>query len=280
MATLYFNGASSGDWSDLANWWDDSGFSTPAASLPSSSDSVIASAGIFYNTGSSPTVVDFTLNDPDTSSYNLGIDITVTGIATFNDTAYHSGVITGNATFNDMAFNTGTIYGDATFNNYSYASGTISGHATFNDYSASQSGGSLATATFNDYSYNEGGVSSDATFNDSAYNAGSVSGDATLSYIVPIDGAATDVNGRANGLVYGTTYGAGSAVITEWVFSGTNNDGYVTGDATFVGSRYNNGTVDGDATFRDQSYNKKGIVGQVILAYDKGVNGSSILGIV
>ncbi len=34
-ATLYFNGAQNGNWSNLGNWWQDSGFTTPAVAVPS-----------------------------------------------------------------------------------------------------------------------------------------------------------------------------------------------------------------------------------------------------
>jgi len=53
-----------------------------------------------------------------------------------------------------------------------------------------------------------------------------------------------------------------------------NNDGYVTARNNFYG------LVNGDATFRGSAYNKSNIGGNVILAYEKGINGSSILGIV
>jgi hypothetical protein len=56
--------------------------------------------------------------------------------------------------------------------------------------------------------------------------------------------------------------------------------GTITGDCTFNNSSFNDGTIYGNATFRGSSYNKRGINGDVILAYEKGINGSSILGIV
>jgi hypothetical protein len=58
------------------------------------------------------------------------------------------------------------------------------------------------------------------------------------------------------------------------------NYGTVTGDATFNDYSYTNGTVSGNATFSGNSYNRYGINGTVTLAYDRGINGSSILGVV
>lgn len=136
MATLYFNGAVDGDWNNLSNWWDDSGFTTPASALPTSSDSVVASATISSNGGSAPTVVNFTING---SNQYLGITLTVTGIATFNDTTYNVGNITGEVEFNDSSANgqLGSIIGNVTFNDNSiHALGAnINGNATFNNSS-------------------------------------------------------------------------------------------------------------------------------------------------
>jgi hypothetical protein len=110
--TLYFSGEEDQSWATLGNWWDDAGHTIPAASLPTSSDSVVVSVSI---TASGQTVVDFTLESNGDAS-GLSGTLTVTGNATFNDTHANYGTVTGDATFNDSSVNAGAVTGTATFN--------------------------------------------------------------------------------------------------------------------------------------------------------------------
>ena len=226
MATFYFNGAVDGEWQTLGNWWMDDTFTTQATALPTSVDDVIATASIASNSGSEPTVANFTLNDPNGNAPIpplIGISITVNGNATFNDGSGNSGgTVTGDATFNDFSYNSGPVTGNATFNGSSINYSTVTGNATFNGSS-----------------YNGGTVSGNATFNDFSYN------------------------------YYG-------------IVSGT-----VSGNATFNGSSYNNGgIVYGNATFSLSAASNQiaagwsGSYGSVSFAYEKGINGSSILGVI
>jgi hypothetical protein len=143
-ATLYFDGDVDSAWTTVGNWWLDAGHTQPAGRLPTSADSVVASAGI---TASGQTVVDFTLNDPNLVGNSLEGALTVTGMATFNDATLNEGTVTGTATFNDFSTNDGTIVGDATFNGNSVNNGTITGNATFNDISFN---GGIVTGTITD----------------------------------------------------------------------------------------------------------------------------------
>jgi len=138
-ATLYFDGAVDSAWTTLGNWWLDAGHTEPAGRLPSEIDSVVATANI---TASGQTVVDFTLNDPEGDSFTLIGTLTVTGMATFNDSSYNAGTLTGNATFNDVSVNLNivTVTGNATFNGFSTNEGTITGTATFNDFACNVDG--------------------------------------------------------------------------------------------------------------------------------------------
>jgi hypothetical protein len=143
-AILYFDGAVDGAWTTVGNWWLDDAHTEPAGRLPTSADSVVASAGI---TASGQTVVDFTLDDPSEGDFfSLSGTLTVTGVATFNGEAGigNSSTVTGNATFNDGSYNTGTVTGNATFNNNSFNSGTVTGTATFTG-SACNGGGTAGT---------------------------------------------------------------------------------------------------------------------------------------
>lgn len=148
MATFYFNGAVDGEWTELGNWWMDDNFTTQATSLPTNSDDVIATGSFFVvNSGSEPTVANFTAF----GSLDFDMSITVTGMVTLNDAARILGTITGNATFNGSVENIANVIGNATFNDSSSNVATVTGDATFNDYSQNYSAVN-GNATFNDSS--------------------------------------------------------------------------------------------------------------------------------
>jgi hypothetical protein len=128
-AILYFDGAVDEFWTTVGNWWLDDAHTEPAGRLPTSADSVVASASI---DASGQTVADFTLNSPGFAGNELNGELTVTGNATFNDNSVNYGTITGNATFNGSSSNDGTIVGDATFNGNSGNNGTVTGTITDN----------------------------------------------------------------------------------------------------------------------------------------------------
>jgi hypothetical protein len=122
--TLYFDGAVDSDWAEVGNWWLDDEHTEPAGRLPAEIDSVVATASINLNGGSVPTVANFTLADG-----FLEIPVTVTAMATFSNSATlgGGGTITGNATFNDTAQNFGTVTGTATFNDSACNAGGTAG---------------------------------------------------------------------------------------------------------------------------------------------------------
>jgi hypothetical protein len=170
-ATLYFNGAVDDDWTEVGNWWLDDEHTEPAGRLPTSADSVVATASI---TASGQTVVNFTM-----SAGGLVGNLNVTGMATFNGDSINDATLNGNATFNGSLYNGGTVTGNATFNGSSYNNGgTVTGNATFNGSS-----------------YNDGTVGGDATFNDGSANYGFVTGTATFT------GSACNFEGTAGTFV-------------------------------------------------------------------------------
>jgi hypothetical protein len=124
-ATLYFDGDVDSAWTTVGNWWLDDAHTQAAGRLPTSADSVVASASI---TASGQTVVDFTLSGSDKT---LSGTLTVTGNATFNENSENLGTVTGNATFNDSSAHSNTIIGNATFNDTSFNFGGVTGTATF-----------------------------------------------------------------------------------------------------------------------------------------------------
>ena len=250
-----------------------------ATALPTSTDDAVVLANVASVAGGPPTVANLTVY-----ATKLTIPITVTGMATFDNYAYndYSGTVTGNATFNNYSYNVGTVTGNATFDNYSYnadsvGTGTVSGDATFDNY-AWNNGYVIGNATFGTGSYNEpmGGIGLDATFNSDAYNDGYVSGNATFNDYSRLIGSTINGNATFNDYAYvGDGYGriTGNAEF--------NDNSYIHRHAPGnVYSSFFVNVVGGTATFRGNARNDGGIYGGTVLAYEKGINGSSILGVV
>ena len=190
----------------------------------------------------------------------------VTGDATFNDFSTQSGTVGGNATFNDSSINYGTVTGDATFNGISYNNGTVTGDATVNGISYNNYGTVSGNATFNDFSYNNSTVTGDATFNGISYNLinGTVSGDATFN----------DSSGNS-GTVTGNATFNDSTTLREYSSVGGN----VTFSEIAVELTLNNlknfGLLD-----INLNYGSIIDVDATTIIQLRGVNGSSILGVV
>ena len=199
---LYFNGAIDNDWNTLGNWWNDSNYTDPATSLPSSIDNIFVvyesggTTGIFTNSGSVPTINNLYITSNNNEAY-ISIEINVLGLATFDGP-----------------------------NTYLYTTTPQSGHAIINGNCLFINGSSPWSTVVEPP---EVTINGNVTFNDNSYN-----------------------------------YRA-----------------YINGNAIFNDNSYNNnGTINGNVTFRGSSYNRSGITGSVTIAYEKGINGSSILGIV
>ncbi len=82
--------ASSTDWDDVAAWWLDAGMTNAAHRVPSSIDDVFINDSITTNSGAPAVVNNLTVNN----ASDVGIDITVVGSATFNNTSTNSATIT------------------------------------------------------------------------------------------------------------------------------------------------------------------------------------------
>jgi len=152
-ATLYFyyEDAEEADsaWTEVGNWWLDAEHTEPAGRLPTSDESVVATASI---TASGQTVVDFTLFYKE-----LFGTLTVTGMATFDLDSGNRGTLNGNATFINGSVNAGTVAGNATFNDNSFNDNAVTGDATFND-SSTNNRFVTGTATFTGNACNDGGT--------------------------------------------------------------------------------------------------------------------------
>ena len=240
--TLYYNNGygQNNEWNDQKNWFFDTNYSYLPSFIPTSANNVITNNSISTNGAGEPTVKNFSALTCET----LGINLTVTGMATFTCSSPNvpipSGTtLTGNATFNSWASLEGTVTGSGIFNNFGTNNNGTVGYGIFNSSSSNgRNGGG--------YGASNGYVTNNAVFNDSSTNGGG--------------------QGGSKGIVSGNAIFNDSSVNN--CYFDINGSPPETGDGFVVGS----------ATFKGQSTNKKG-VGSVILAYDKGINGSNILGI-
>jgi hypothetical protein len=345
MATLYFNAAVDTDWATLGNWWTDAACTLAAAGLPTSSDSVVATASIDSISMATPTVVNFT-----TSAY-LQAAVTVTGVATFSGSnatlTGGTGVINGNAVFQNGAklWQYGYVTGNATFHDtaYTHSQVSVDGNvtvtaSTFSDYPLNLSGNSVGgTVTFSsatpvvfnlayffiggwsgyyplipDVSRFTAGpptwnLASSQTMqplpgnvngSDATTIGDNVSGNLTLSggYMTngTVGGNASFVNGAAfsNGNISGNAtfasngYASGSP---PWAWYGGSFP-YVAGSATFTGAGSYAAWLTVGGEFRPDVASAQRMLsednignttnGNVTITYERGVNGSSILGVV
>jgi hypothetical protein len=162
--TLYYNDATAdNDWNTLGNWWNDSGHTDAAASLPANGDSVVISASVSVPPATPLTLVAVTVTDGT-------VDLEgVTSFFTFSGTSAIRGEPVGDALFSDSATLVAgfTLTGNAEFTGTSQLLGTVIGDANFAD--ASVLDGS-ATVTGN------------ALFEDDASQLGTVQGDSTYVY--------------------------------------------------------------------------------------------------
>jgi len=134
FTTSYFSG---GDLSSPSNWWDDAGFTDPAASLPNSN-----------------TIVYITENATSGSLVCASADISnasnagnITGVCIFNGTSSNSGSVTGVCSFNDTSSNSGSVAGNCTFNGSSSNTGSITGNASVYHPAQNPLGGSVSGTT-------------------------------------------------------------------------------------------------------------------------------------
>jgi hypothetical protein len=266
-----------------------------ATALPTSTDDVYVNGSI---TGNGSTVKDFTIE----AAYYSGTvtfsgTLTVTGVASFIGSDFSSrcineGTITGNAAFNYYSFNgdTGVVTGNATFDNSSSNLGVVTGNATFSNYS--RNGDRYGTAATQGY------VGGNATFNDSCtqdssqmlsfgdLDAAGVGGTATFN------DSSRAAGGYCPTAIFNDSSSLGYPAEYDWSWGqvGTatfNDNSYVAAGA--LQSLYALGVYScmGSPTFRDNARNNLGLLPssyeptpEVTLAYDKGINGSSILGVV
>lgn len=202
---FYFNNAGgNNDFTTLANWWEDAGFSVPASVVPEVNDNIhiyedmqtgaaaVVANATFYNGksfgnggatlratstitfngngggGNNGTLYANTFVFSGTSGNNGNIsgpgDTPVAGGISFQDTAIQSGIVIGNPTF---------------FNSSEMAGGEVTGNAIFAQTSKLTNGAVHGTAEFanNAYMIGSGHVDGDITFGGSSqWYSGSTNG--------------------------------------------------------------------------------------------------------
>lgn len=286
MATLYFNNAEDDqEWSTLGNWWLNAACTTPATSLPTSSDSVEQGdgygGGTVYNSGSEPTVVN--VNMPNTELY---FSITVTGLAIIyrlGSLASPYSTLTGDAVLADIFG--GIVTGDATISG-ALNLGSVGGTATFTGVTVGDGliDGTVGSGVFynNTQCVANQTVTNNATFNDSSVCNGTVGGDATFNDDAIGESGTIDGDGTFNDRTFNINMSVGGEV-KMYDYSNAQYDGEsVIGGITF----YDNSTC--SSPFLDFGVNVVGspIVlteplggGQLWFIRRSGINGSSILGV-
>jgi hypothetical protein len=204
----------------------------------------------------------------------------VYGNVTFNNNSKNLGIINGNATFNNNAKNAGLNY------NNNSSLGTVTGTAAFtnSNYSIADMGESLfgnitllifsSTTPITFTAYGTDTFSGNTTswtfganpiwnFTENSYNLGTIN-KGTVNY---------------NGLTGTNQYGVftGGRKTSAIGIPITVTDSAIFTNDSVLGF---NGSITGNVIFRKKARNLSSISGSVTLDYDKGVNGSSILGIV
>ena len=237
------------------------------------------------------------------SSYNRNY---ITGDCTFYDVSS-----TGtNYDYGYPGISTGAfITGNCTFRGSSRLIATVSGTSVFYDSAAIDAYGyHVGNCTFNNSSQNlsdglymsqSWGISGSAVFNDNSHQTpdrGTISGDVTANHNSRInysrrppsgnwwepqyDVVQTAVGGSVtlnnNAYVYGAVIGGNCQL---------NDNSYIDSPSWAGGPGncpwYYLANIGGSCTLRKHAYVKAGAInGNVILSYDKGINGTSILGII
>ena len=287
MATLYFNAAVDNDWNEVGNWWTNSGHTSAASGLPTSSDSVVLSADVTSNGGSTPTVVNLT------TTQMVGITITVTGTATFTGTSARleggSAIIAGNAVFQNggRLWQYGYVTGNATFHDTAYAhyQTTVDGNVTVTASTFSDSGGpSPGPDRSADYPLN--------------MNPSAIGGTITFSSATPVvfNCAAFTIGGKFGGpyltlaipSVARFTAGAPTWNLTGNIYehlpgnvnlSGGQWRGNVSGNLTLSGgAQMNQGTISGNATFDNSTFYHGVISGSALFQNGGVISGDTPFG--
>jgi|GEM_PF-4501520 len=277
MATLYFyNAAANQPWSTLGNWWTNAIHTIAAGALPVATDDVVIDSSV-SQVGYPATVVNAT-----NAGYDFTLQLTVTGVATFNSTAKNKGVINGTCIFNATSenFAGAVVVGACTFNTSALNDGTVTGACTFNNNSIIDTNGIVNGAcSFSSMASCYGVVNGTCTWAGSGLLAATavINGDCTFSSAGGSD---------AGSIIYGKVTVSGSTILAgtvysnvECTFAGTSrNQGAIYGPAAFSGTSWNNtsGEVRGDVAFSGSSIDKGLVTGTCVFSGTATATGTSV----
>jgi hypothetical protein len=297
---LYYNNSQEdGDWGNLLNWWQDSGFTIQATALPDATNSVEIHGEVIENTAgdgvcychsaefySSSFYYPLVLNSTGLVNFQGtgGVfDGTATDGISFHDTCSlgENGYITGNATFRDQSTNSlGTVHGNAFFYEQSYNFGQIDGNATVY-YSGGQGSYPIGGTVGGSVTYLGWPAASPQYFNDNPSIDGAGDGDFNnpLNWwtddnynVRPINSvgtqqipdASTDVVIAPSRAIYANT---GTANPTINTLTANNAELVyiaitISNGATFGGDTWGmyQAVVYGNVTFNSGSYNSEGVI--------------------
>jgi len=247
LSSLYYNNAQEdGDWGNLLNWWQDSGFTVQATALPNSTTAVNLYNQVAQNSQGASHCYCFTAAFHGSASFGAGLILQ--GNAIFNDSSSNAGYINGNAVVNYSG-------GDAYFPIGGYVDGSVSylgwpavTPQWFNDTV------SLGGAGDGDFS-DTANWWTDNTFTTRPINSVGTQTlpDASTNIFIVPNGAIYSNTGTLNPTV--NTLTADSA---ELAYIGLT----VTNGATFSGDSWGmyESTIYGDVTFRSGAYNEHSVI--------------------
>lgn len=287
MATLYFI-EPFGDWNVLANWYQDAAGLTPATALPGPSDDVVLMGYVGENSG--PAIVVNSILVSNGAVLGVFGSVTVAnGVTADGYSGIEFATVNGDVTFNGNSLvGTGlTVTGTVTLNDYSavYNDFTVGGAMIFNDVAGHVGGTITGSPVFNDTSRNGSVIIGDPVFNGTADNGDGVGG--TVQGNPTFNNSAYNSGTCTNGLATFNDESYNIGAVYDAVFNDTSyNVSNVDGNAWFNDTSSQSGSVNGTASFTLQNAEHQMRQGfsqnasSIEFRYDKGINGSSILGIV
>jgi hypothetical protein len=129
---LYYNNAQNdGDWGNLLNWWQDSGFTIQATELPTATNPVNLYSAVTQNTVGANQCFCSSANFW-SANFGAGLTLQASGVVNMQGTSLFAGTTTDGVSMHDSSQLTATsvIDGNVTMRDSSRAFGSILGNAT------------------------------------------------------------------------------------------------------------------------------------------------------
>jgi len=129
---LYYNNAQNdGDWGNILNWWQDSGFTVQATALPTNTNPINLYGAVTKNTQGSGQCFCSSANFW-SANFGVGLTLQATGTVNIQGTSIFAGTTTDGVSMHDSSQLTSTsvIDGNVTMRDSSRAFGSILGNAT------------------------------------------------------------------------------------------------------------------------------------------------------